>query len=124
MVVVKMSDNLFLEVQPEVFKQVPRLKDGFLLTLNDGSNQFSSAEGCCMIGDRFLLVSTQHYIPAYDLTIPCEEATVKTSEYDTTFINGHLVLEVTPSNQTIRLKNESGILDSNVQVYFDSSDAS
>lgn len=33
MVVVKMSDNLFLEVQPEVFKQVPRLKDGFLLTL-------------------------------------------------------------------------------------------
>ncbi|EOF91162.1 hypothetical protein SKG_02508, partial [Enterococcus faecium EnGen0166] len=23
-----MSDNLFLEVQPEVFKQVPRLKDG------------------------------------------------------------------------------------------------
>ncbi|WP_229784875.1 iron-sulfur cluster biosynthesis family protein [Enterococcus faecium] len=57
-------------------------------------------------------------------TIPCEEATVKTSEYDTTFINGHLVLEVTPSNQTIRLKNESGILDSNVQVYFDSSDAS
>ncbi|HCD4271758.1 iron-sulfur cluster biosynthesis family protein [Enterococcus faecium] len=119
-----MSDNLFLEVQPEVFKQVPRLKDGFLLTLNDGSNQFSSAEGCCMIGDRFLLVSTQHYIPAYDLTIPCEEATVKTSEYDTTFINGHLVLEVTPSNQTIRLKNESGILDSNIQVYFDSSDAS
>ena len=116
MVVVKMSDNLFLEVQPEVFKQVPRL--------NDGSNQFSSAEGCCMIGDHFLLVSTQHYIPAYDLTIPCEEATVKTSEYDTTFINGHLVLEVTPSNQTIRLKNESGILDSNVQVYFDSSDAS
>lgn len=53
--VVKMSDNLFLEVQPEVFKQVPRLKDGFLLTLNDGSNQFSSAEGCCMIGDHFFI---------------------------------------------------------------------
>ena len=45
MVVVKMSDNLFLEVQPEVFKQVPRLKDGFLLTLNDGSNQFSFSRG-------------------------------------------------------------------------------
>lgn len=28
----------------------------FLLVANDGSNPYSSAEGCCMIGDRFIIV--------------------------------------------------------------------
>ena len=27
----------------------------FLLVANDGSNPYSSAEGCCMIGDRFII---------------------------------------------------------------------
>lgn len=117
--VLRMNDSLFLKVKPEVFKQVPRLEDGFILTLNDGSNQFSSAGGCCMIGDHFLLVSTHRYISTFSVIVPCKEAIVKTSDYDTTFIKGHLVLEVNPSNQTIRLKNESEILDNNLQVYFD-----
>ena len=42
----------------------------FLLVANDGSNPYSSAEGCCMIGDRFIIVPVDQAEAPYTETIP------------------------------------------------------
>ncbi len=41
----------------------------FLLVANDGSNPYSSAEGCCMIGDRFIIVPVDQAEAPYTETI-------------------------------------------------------
>ena len=79
----------------------------FLLVANDGSNPYSSAEGCCMIGDRFIIVPVDQAEAPYTETIA----------YDQMFLTGHLQLVIHPNAGTITLKNESGILDSNVDIY-------
>ena len=40
----------------------------FLLVANDGSNPYSSAEGCCMIGDRFIIVPVDQAEAPYTKT--------------------------------------------------------
>ena len=44
-----------LTITTEAAQRLPQGTTQFILTANDGSNQFSSAEGCCMIGERFLI---------------------------------------------------------------------
>lgn len=86
----------------------------FLLVANDGSNPYSSAEGCCMIGDRFIIVPVDQAEAPYTETIANDSFHVYTSTYDQMFLTGHLQLVIHPNAGTITLKNESGILDSNV----------
>jgi uncharacterized protein YqkB len=104
----------------EPAKKVLELKLGqlseFLFVLNDGSNQFSSAEGCCLIGDRFLIVPTAEPIEPFTKPIKNNEYRIFTSEYDAIFLTGKLVLDVNPSSGTLVLKNEGGILDNNVLI--------
>ncbi|MTD39027.1 iron-sulfur cluster biosynthesis family protein [Erwinia sp. CPCC 100877] len=88
----------------------------FLLILNDGFNPFSSAEGCCLIGDRFLIVPTNEPIEPFTKLIQNETYRVYTSDYDALFLTGKLVLAVNPSAGTLILKNEGGILDHNVSI--------
>ena len=89
----------------------------FLLVANDGSNPYSSAEGCCMIGDRFIIVPVDQAEAPYTETIANDSFHVYTSTYDQMFLTGHLQLVIHPNAGTITLKNESGILDSNVDIY-------
>lgn len=97
-------------------KSVLGTQTTFLLVLNDGSNQFSSAEGCCMIGDRFLIVPTTEKIEPFTLPITNSDYTIHTSTYETMFLKGNLVLDLNPSSGTLVLKNESGILDNNLLI--------
>jgi len=73
----------------------------FLLVSNDGSNQFSSAQGCCMIGDRFLIVSVDQGIAPF--TVPIDNALyqVYTSTYDKLFLTGLLQLTVNEGSSTL-----------------------
>lgn len=88
----------------------------FLLILNDGSNPYSSAEGCCLIGDRFLIVPTNEPIDPFTKRIANKDYQVYTSDYDAIFLTGKLVLTLHPNSGTLVLKNESGILDNNVAI--------
>lgn len=49
---------MIIHLTKEAQEMLPKGRKTFILTTNDGSNIFSSSEGCCMIGDRFLLVAT------------------------------------------------------------------
>ena len=59
----------------------------FLLVANDGSNPYSSAEGCCMIGDRFIIVPVDQAEAPYTKTIANDSFHVYTSTYDQMFFN-------------------------------------
>lgn len=105
-----------LTITTEAAQRLPQGTTQFILTANDGSNQFSSAEGCCMIGERFLIAPIEEIIVPFTLEIPSNLFTFYTSEYDTMFLTGHLELMVHPTSGTLVLKNESGYLDNNVLV--------
>lgn len=76
----------------------------FLLVANDGSNPYSSAEGCCMIGDRFIIVPVDQAEAPYTETIANDSFHVYTSTYDQMFLTGHLQLVIHPNAGTITLK--------------------
>jgi uncharacterized protein YqkB len=103
-----------LTITSEAATHLPQDVTQFILTANDGSNQFSSAAGCCMIGERFLITPIEEIIAPFTLEIPSNLFTFYTSEYDTMFLSGHLELFVHPTSGTLVLKNESGYLDNNV----------
>lgn len=105
-----------LTITTEAAQRLPQGTTQFILTANDGSNQFSSAEGCCMIGERFLIAPIEEIIVPFTLEIPSNLFTFYTSEYDTMFLTGHLELMVHPTSGTLVLKNESGYLDNNVLI--------
>ncbi|MGY3765114.1 iron-sulfur cluster biosynthesis family protein [Vagococcus vulneris] len=106
-----------LTISDDVLKVVPELKKGFVLTLNDGSNDFSSAQGCCMIGERCLLIPTDSLIEPFNIVVNSNVSKVWISKYDTMFINGNMTLDINPTAKTIMLRNDGGIIDSNVTVY-------
>lgn len=86
-----------------------------LLTLDDGSNNFSSAGGTCTIGDRFQFVARDAVEP---FTIPVEndDYTIFTSDYELRFLGQHPVLDTHEHYPKLLFKNESGMLDSNFKV--------
>ena len=88
----------------------------FLLTLNDGSNQFSTAEGCCMIGDRFQIVVVEDKLAPFTIPLESNAFTVYTSEYDKMFLGKQIILDFNQSSHLLVLKNENGILDINVAL--------
>lgn len=88
----------------------------FLLAVNDGSNPYSSAQGCCLIGERFILVAVSEIPKEYSHFVESDGYTFYYSNYETYFLKGHLVLDVHESTHALILKNESGVLDDNVDV--------
>lgn len=105
-----------LTITEKAAEKLPQKYTSFILTLNDGSNQFSNAEGCCMIGERFLIVPITETIDPFTLPVPAEHFHFYTSSYDTMFLKGQLVLDVNSASQTLMLKNEAGYLDTNVTI--------
>src|SRR5699024_10221135 len=105
-----------LLLQKEVLQRLPQGYTQFILTLNDGSNPFSNAMGCCLIGERFLIVATKQQIEPFTIPVDSSDLTFYTSEYDLMFLTGKLVLFVDPNSQNVMLKNESGLLDLNVEI--------
>ncbi|MGX7131253.1 MULTISPECIES: iron-sulfur cluster biosynthesis family protein [Enterococcus] len=97
----------FLETKQEEKKSI-------LLTLNDGSNQFSSAAGCCMIGDRFQLVLVDAPVSPFTQQLDNDRFSVFTSDYETVFLGENPILDFNQTLHTLILKNDGGLLDSNV----------
>lgn len=55
-----------LHITPTAAARFPEGHDLYILTSNDGSNQFSSAAGCCMIGERFLITPIDEPLDSYN----------------------------------------------------------
>lgn len=103
-----------LNITPTAAARFPEGHDLYILTSNDGSNQFSSAAGCCMIGERFLITPIDEPLDPYNELVSSNQFTFFTSTYDQMFLTGHLILDVHPTSGTLILKNEGGYLDTNL----------
>lgn len=103
-----------LHITPTAAARFPEGHDLYILTSNDGSNQFSSAAGCCMIGERFLITPIDEPLAPYNELVSSNQFTFFTSTYDQMFLTGHLILDVHPTSGTLILKNEGGYLDTNL----------
>lgn len=88
----------------------------FLLTLNDGSNQFSSAGGTCMIGDKYQIVSLPQPVAPYTIQLANQPFNVYISEYEKMFLGQAVKLAINPSSATLVLKDETGLLDNNLLI--------
>lgn len=88
----------------------------YILAVNDGTNAFSSSEGCCMIGDRFLLQPITEIIEPYTVKLSTEPFTVYTAAYDQMFLSGDLTLSISPATRNLQLNDSRGIVDYNVEV--------
>ena len=87
-----------------------------ILALNDGSNVYSSAQGCCMIGDRFLLQPVKNSIPPFTIPLENDTFTFYISDYEKNFLRSDLTLQFKPSYGTLQLKSSEGILDLDVEL--------
>lgn len=103
------------EAQAFLQKKFPDAKK-LLLALNDGSNRFSSAEGCCMIGDRFMVIITDVVPPEFFIQLANPAYEVYITEYETTFLTETPILAVNETTGSLMLKSAGGIIDINVQV--------
>ena len=83
-----------LNITPTAAARFPKGHDLYILTSNDGSNQFSSAAGCCMIGERFLITPIDEPLDPYNELVSSNQFTFFTSTYDQMFLTGHLILDV------------------------------
>lgn len=86
----------------------------FILALNDGSNQFSSAQGCCMIGDRFLIKPIKEKIAPFSEQLQNEQYQVYISDYEKNFLPHNITLDRSGSYGNFVLRSDEGILDMNV----------
>lgn len=104
-----------ITISQEVLKMLPD-DLSLILALNDGSNQFSNAQGCCMIGDRFLVIPVAEPVAPFNVPIPSDSLPVFISNYEKIFLSGHLVLTKNSYTGNLVLKNEGGVLDTNVEL--------
>lgn len=88
----------------------------FALALNDGSNQFSNAGGACMIGDRFQLVPLHATTAPFTEKILATPVAVYISTYETIFLGEHPLIDFDAQYYTFVLKNETGLVDSNLLI--------
>ncbi|EGO8523639.1 iron-sulfur cluster biosynthesis family protein [Enterococcus faecalis] len=86
----------------------------FILALNDGSNQFSNVGGSCAVGDKFQIISTDNSVNGYSIVLSDPTFTVHISNAEKTFLGNDIKIDFNPRTYSLVLKNESGILDSNV----------
>ncbi|BCA85270.1 hypothetical protein EsVE80_07930 [Enterococcus saigonensis] len=88
--------------------------NSFILALNDGSNQFSSAQGCCMIGDRFLIKPIKEKIVPFIIQLQNDHYSIYTSNYEKNFLPTNIILDRNKSYGSFVLRSDEGILDMNV----------
>lgn len=86
-----------------------------LLVTDDGGGKYSLQGGACSIGAKFSIVALDKIDPDYPLNIENDfELQLYTSDYDTRFLRPGLTLTV--KNSRITLKDNTGLLDSNVRI--------
>lgn len=86
-----------------------------LLVTDDGGGKYSLQGGACSIGAKFSIVALDEFDPEYPLSIENNfELKLYTSDYDTRFLRTGLTLDV--KNSRITLKDNTGLLDSNVLI--------
>jgi hypothetical protein len=84
-----------------------------LLTLDDGSNQYSTLGGSCAIGDKFQFVSLTQPDPKYSIPVENDAGLNLWTNADTElYLNNGLILDRV-FNQ-LSLRDDTGILDSAV----------
>lgn len=105
-----------IHISKNVRTLLPKEKHQFILTANDGSNPFSSSEGCCTIGDRFLLVGTETLPSDYKNLFKDGEDRIYTSDYDLNFLSGTIELVLNEATGRVILQNEEGYLDDNLTI--------
>lgn len=87
-----------------------------VLAVNDGSNPFSSAQGCCMIGDRFLLQPVQVSPAPFTTRLENADFAFYLSDYEKIFLESDLALQFKENYGTLQLKSSAGILDLDVEL--------
>lgn len=87
-----------------------------LLASNDGSNRFTSARGCCIIGDRFMIVVTDIVPPEFSVRLDNPLFEVYTTTYEPIFLTETPILTVNQGNGGLMLKSAGGIIDLNVEI--------
>ncbi|GEN93979.1 iron-sulfur cluster biosynthesis family protein [Pediococcus ethanolidurans] len=86
-----------------------------LLVTDDGGGKYSLQGGACSIGAKFSIVALDKFDPEYPLSIENNfDLKLYTSDYDTRFLRTGLTLDV--KNSRITLKDNTGLLDSNVLI--------
>lgn len=86
-----------------------------LLVTDDGGGKYSLQGRACSIGAKFSIVALDEFDPEYPLSIENNfELKLYTSDYDTRFLRTGLTLDV--KNSRITLKDNTGLLDSNVLI--------
>ncbi|MDV7719531.1 iron-sulfur cluster biosynthesis family protein [Pediococcus ethanolidurans] len=86
-----------------------------LLVTDDGGGKYSLQGGACSIGAKFSIVALDEFDPEYPLSIENSfDLKLYTSDYDTRFLRTGLTLDV--KNSRITLKDNTGLLDSNVLI--------
>lgn len=84
-----------------------------LLTLDDGSNQYSTLGGSCAIGDKFQFVALTQKDPKYNVPVDNNAGLNLWTNADTElYLNNGLILDRV-FNQ-LSLRDDTGVLDSAV----------
>ncbi|MEO1771950.1 MULTISPECIES: iron-sulfur cluster biosynthesis family protein [Enterococcus] len=88
--------------------------EGFILALNDGSNQFSTVGGSCAVGDKFQIIPTEGPTEQFQEVLENDRFKVYISDEEKVFLGNEVVIDYNDRLSTFSLKNESGTLDSNI----------
>ncbi|MGX7198362.1 iron-sulfur cluster biosynthesis family protein [Enterococcus nangangensis] len=88
----------------------------FLLTTNDGANEFSSAGGACMIGDRFQLVPVEQAVEPFTERVQTDPYEIYISNYEKMFLGDAPRVTFNEHLHLLQLTNETGILDANLHL--------
>lgn len=105
-IIIKEAAKEYLENHLDVEKDL-------LLAADDGSNEYSKIGGSCSMGDKFQIVATTHKNNNYKIPINnAQNWKLYTSNSEQTFLGTGLTLDLLHNN--LVLKDDSGILDSNI----------
>ncbi|PWG00757.1 iron-sulfur cluster biosynthesis family protein [Levilactobacillus bambusae] len=86
-----------------------------LLSVDDGSNKYSTVGGSCAIGDKFQLVILNQRDPDYPIEVENNAGlNLWTSTGETTYFDNGLTLNFRGNN--LVLSDDGGILDSAVSI--------
>lgn len=93
-------------------KRLPYAKY-FILTADDGSNQYSKGGGACTVGDTFQVVGVLKLEAPYDQELETnQDVPFYTSKNDETFFDAGMKLDF--NNNWLQLKTNNEILDGQV----------
>lgn len=85
----------------------------YLLTADDGSNQYSAGGGACSVGDTFQVVGVKELEAPYDIKMEnSQDVPFYTSKNDTTFFEPGMKIDF--KSNFLQLKNDGGMMDGQV----------